>query len=95
MSLREERRRAQRIDGRSEDQAMEQWRPAQIAVPCNPDRTAWDSQCAGWRGGFHERFSLRDRSRVEGETGKWRCRWCFQFFNPALNVRGKKGPCDG
>lgn len=41
----------------------------------NASHESWASHCAGWRFGAHEKLRVED-------DGRWRCRWCYQIFNP-------------
>lgn len=84
MSKGDARRREQAalFDGGNEDQrllaeAVEALSPRLLA----PDPASWASACAGWRGGFHERLRSPEGVPVTVE-GYWRCRWCFQLFDP-------------
>lgn len=78
VSRRDDRRRAQADAARG---GNEDERAARASVEEPPptlstaDPHAWASACAGWRAGFHERVAT-------GPDGRWRCRWCAQWFNP-------------
>jgi hypothetical protein len=84
MSRRADRRREQAdlVRGGNEDQraaraTLEERPPQHLTL----DPHAWESACAGWRGGYHERARSPEGLPIT-VNGSWRCRWCWQLFDP-------------
>jgi hypothetical protein len=77
MSRRDDRQRAQ--DAIERDR-QEHERPGEPAPPpADPNPKSWGSWCPGWKYGTHARgggVSIKDG------IVQWRCRWCWQFFDP-------------
>ena len=74
MSKADDRRAAQAARDSEQDTLMQQ-RPVESPIAPTPDRRAWSSLCAGWRGQVHE----KDRINADGT---YVCRWCWQTLNP-------------
>jgi hypothetical protein len=71
---RAQRRAAQEADARADEAAQ----AARVEAPVrevDPNPASWQSRCSGWRGGFHE------RARGEPDAPRWRCRWCWRWFD--------------
>jgi hypothetical protein len=80
----DDRRRAQRelLRGGNADERAARAPVEEPAPRLNrADPSSWASTCAGWRGGFHERARTREGVPMVVD-GQWRCRWCFQLFDP-------------
>ena len=73
MSRRTDRLHAQ--DALERDRRQSE-RPGEAAVRFDPNPRSWGSRCSGWIGGVHE------RARHVQDDHEWRCRWCWQWFDP-------------
>jgi hypothetical protein len=67
--------------GNEDERAARAHREEPPPQPASTDPRSWLSTCAGWRGGFHE------RTKDDEPGGRWRCKWCWQIFNPPIRPR--------